>query len=615
MIDSGRNQRWDHWRDVGINIVRFPIRSGLLQEIGGRLRELRVVAAQHGQRALTPLLVLGTFERVGSNWFSDTLRPSVTLHNEPFRQQLHPTHPFSALNPDLVRIENLRTADLHPYERHWLVTFVLSKYGRERHVVKETNLFFAVHNVLGLFPDAPVVVLSRSPVGIASSFARAGLFERWGYVGRYAQVYEMAQRPKYAGYRFAVQADSPSKLRMLARLITLNALLVAGAVKGRPMLHVAYEEAVRDQRAALEPVATLLFGDAAAVEAVATSPDEGPAPLRDDTFDTRLGKRELVARLNPADVVELRTEIGRVLADAEDALPNGTVVRARRWLTEHLDAYTVAEPSPLRILPRPDSPVPEPVRGVKGRFVVDSHRALWWRNTLVTNTEFCRFLNEMRGVRLPNVIGGTHLFVNEAMPHSRGGRIVFSHSAGQYQVCPGYENHPVYWVTWIGAAAYARYTGCRLPSRVEIDAVTTGGNANLNAINAEYRIGDVLPVTEPGLADDRIHHLVGNVQVWCADGPAPPDVGDTPACRFIYGAAWNTPATIAEIRRTRSRHITGCSRGVGIRLIRDGRTAMAEPAAMIAERLRTAFTMLANRDQRLSKIDADFIAALTGPAH
>ena len=234
------------------------MRGGLLEEIGKRLSELRVIAAQHGKSAHTPILTFGIFERVGSNWFSDTLRSSVTLHNEPFRQQLHPTHPFSALNPDLARIETMRTTDLHPYERHWLVTFVLSKYGPERHLVKETNLSFAIHNVLALFPDAPIVVLTRSPLGIASSFARSGLFDRWGYAGRYLKLQEMTQRPKYAGYRFAVAADNPTKLQMLARLMTINALLVACAVKGRPTLHVAYEAAVMDQRAALDPVTDML---------------------------------------------------------------------------------------------------------------------------------------------------------------------------------------------------------------------------------------------------------------------------------------------------------------------------------------------------------------------
>lgn len=70
---------------------------------------------------------------------------------------------------------------LGPYGRHWLVTFAVSKYAPVRQVVKETNLFFALPAPLALFPDAPVAVLARSPLGVASSFARGGLFPRWDY--------------------------------------------------------------------------------------------------------------------------------------------------------------------------------------------------------------------------------------------------------------------------------------------------------------------------------------------------------------------------------------------------------------------------------------------------
>jgi len=79
---------------------------------------------------------------------------------------------------------------------------------------------------------------------------------------------------------------------------------------------------------------------------MATSPDEGPAPMHDDTFATRHGKRELTAWLDPGEFNTLRAEIAGVLADAEGGMPNGTVLRARRWLTAHTDAYALANPGP-----------------------------------------------------------------------------------------------------------------------------------------------------------------------------------------------------------------------------------------------------------------------------
>ena len=134
--------------------------SGVLGEIRARLAA--AVQARGESLPLPPLLILGTSERVGSNWVSDTLRPVLGQHNEPFRQQLRPDHPWSALNP---RFAGTGHAEIGPLGRHWLVSFAVAKYGPARQAVKETNLFFALPALLALLPGAPVLVLSRSPAG------------------------------------------------------------------------------------------------------------------------------------------------------------------------------------------------------------------------------------------------------------------------------------------------------------------------------------------------------------------------------------------------------------------------------------------------------------------
>jgi hypothetical protein len=104
-------------------------------------------------------------------------------------------------------------------------------------VIKETNLFLAVPNVLALFPDAPVVVLTRSPLGAASSFARGNLFERWDYRVRYRQIVAAtrhADAPLSAAAAL-VPDDDPPDLVALARLHTLNTLLLAAALDSRPV--------------------------------------------------------------------------------------------------------------------------------------------------------------------------------------------------------------------------------------------------------------------------------------------------------------------------------------------------------------------------------------------
>src|ERR1039457_6030246 len=116
--------------------------SGLVAaEVEARLAVITQAARVRGEQVLAPLLILGTSERVGSHWVSDTLRPVLGQHNEPFRQQFGPDHPWSALNP---RFGDSPAAAHGGLGRHWLVSFAVAKYGPHRQGGKGTNLFFAL---------------------------------------------------------------------------------------------------------------------------------------------------------------------------------------------------------------------------------------------------------------------------------------------------------------------------------------------------------------------------------------------------------------------------------------------------------------------------------------
>jgi hypothetical protein len=114
-------------------------------------------------------------------------------------------------------------------------------------------------------------------------------------------------------------------------------------------------------------------------------------------------------------------------------------------------------------------------------------------------------------------------------------------------------------------------------------------------------------VTEPGAGDGVIHHLLGNLQNWCCDGPG--DQADSPAIRWLHGLAWNTPATRHAAQQSRGRHILGSSRGAGIRLVRDGRQ---HPVSIsdLAATLRAWIDGLADRSAPLAVIDQRLIRAL-----
>ncbi len=137
------------------------------------------------------------------------------------------------------------------------MSFAVAKYGPARQVVKETNLFFALPALLALLPRSPVLVLSRSPVGVASSFVRGDLFRRWGYRSRYQQMVTMTCHGNGGARRFAalVPDDSPADLVALVRLHVLNTVLIADSLAGRaprisPMRPRSPSEATRSPRSA-----------------------------------------------------------------------------------------------------------------------------------------------------------------------------------------------------------------------------------------------------------------------------------------------------------------------------------------------------------------------------
>lgn len=573
---------------------------GVLDEIAARVRARR--EADGG--VVPPLLLLGVMERIGSNWVSDTLRPVTGQHNEPFRQQLSPGHLLSALNPGIASLQDAGPR-LGGYGRHWLVTFAVSKYAPVRQVVKETNLFFALPALLALFPDAPVAVLTRSPLGVASSFTRGNLFRRWDYVARYQQMVSITRRPEYRSWAGVVPDDGPPDLAALARLQVLNTLLLANALHDRGeaggLVVIRYETAV------LDPVAARAWLARVVPEAPCFTSTPRKVTPAEDTFTTTRPKTELTACLTQPAAKAVRTATAEALAAGCRAVPAPAWDLAREWAGGG-DVYSLISAS--RPDPRPSaSRAPGgrdrscPVRWVPGRSNAD----LLWRNLLVSNDEFAAFLNEMAMAGLANCLDGSYLLACE-MPHERGGRLRCSPGEGGWTVSSGFGSHPAYWVTWAGAAAFATRHGARLPTRAELIAETQAHD--VMATNCGYQVGDTMPVTQPGRRPGELHHLAGNVQVWCADGPTGRLPG--PAARWLHGAAWNTPGTAEEIHRPRARHLSSASRGVGIRLVRDATTRTAISAALLSDALSGWIGCLADRGQPLHILDERLAGTLAG---
>ncbi|MEV5129099.1 hypothetical protein ACN6K8_000267 [[Kitasatospora] papulosa] len=567
----------------------------------------RRVAALYGQYEAegpalrtAPVLALGTFERVGSNWLSDSLRAEMPQHNEPFRQQLSRKHPTSPHNR--VPLELTGGAWLGALEQHHLACALSDLYGQPRHLIKETNLFFSTETTLTLLPYSPVLVLTRAPVGVASSFARGRLWKRWGYSERYAQVAVTARSARWRNeFEPLVPQDDPEEPVALGRLMAVNALLLARALEGRARTIVSYEQHVKDPVGTLGRIADLLNVDLPdTVNPQPTSPTAA-----DSTFATNRHKTGLIASLDCHTAELVSKHIDNTLSLAAQTLDPQVSAAAAEWLAGD-DLYELHEP-----VARPRRTGQPAAAGRKALLPSYCPMAgVSWRNTLVTNGEMADLLTMLHAAGMPNTQYGTNLLTCP-MPHERGGRLHFDPKERRWLVSPGFETHPAYWVTWVGAAVMAAWSGARLPTRVEALEATLGAPP---ARNSDYAIGDASCVVEPGLGAGQVSHLVGNVQIWCGDGPA--QDAECPEQRFLFGAAWNTPGTRAAVTAERSRHLLGSSRGVGIRLVRDPDTTQATGlgAWELAHRLNGWIDELGGPARSLGELDRRLVTALTAAA-
>lgn len=146
-------------------------------------------------------------------------------------------------------------------------------------------------------------------------------------------------------------------------------------------------------------------------------------------------------------------------------------------------------------------------------FYMDKHQ--------VTNAEYTAFLN----AKGKDAEGGFRWYLT-AVSLTKRFRIQGVH--GEYHVEPGYENHPVWGVSWYGAMAYAEWAGKRLPTEAEWEKAARGKFAHPlpypwgNSIDSSFanygnHIGDSTVVGSYPANDHGLYDMVGNVREWCLD--------------------------------------------------------------------------------------------------
>ena len=152
----------------------------------------------------------------------------------------------------------------------------------------------------------------------------------------------------------------------------------------------------------------------------------------------------------------------------------------------------------------------EPVHSVYvGAFYMDKYE--------VTNAEYAAFLNAK----------GKHAEGGKTWLDIGAERCRIEYVSRTYRAKAGYGNHPVTYVSWYGAMAYAAWNRKRLPTEAEWEKAARGGLSGkkypwgnrIDATRANYggHIGDTTAVGKYAANRYGLYDMSGNVYEWCLD--------------------------------------------------------------------------------------------------
>ena len=138
---------------------------------------------------------------------------------------------------------------------------------------------------------------------------------------------------------------------------------------------------------------------------------------------------------------------------------------------------------------------------------------------LVTNAQFKDFIDANPNWQVPLWLG------NSFFPKYRDEDYLKDWYKGNYP--KGKANHPVNWVSWHAAMAYAKWVGKRLPTEAEWEKAARGGMTRqkypwgntIHASSANYdtHVSETTPIDAYPPNRYGLYDIVGNLSEWCLD--------------------------------------------------------------------------------------------------